>query len=259
MKYCLSSRQESAYLKKADEIKVDFRDRRSIPDLTEKYPEKTIVLMCYKDNIINWKEIHNWNVLCRGKLIMCLASVEDVEECKNEGVPFYFGYPVKTFFELNALKDLGVCYVRLGEPLFFELNKVKNIGIPVRAVPNVAYVDIFPHKDGVCGTWIRPEDVDVYEDYIEVFEFEDSEDIIREQALYRIYAEQKQWPGDLNMLFTNFDYPGVNRMILPEIASKRINCGQRCQSNGACKICYRALSLAIPEKIRDYMEATDQS
>ena len=39
MKFCLRNRQESIYLMKADEIKVDFRDRRSIPDLIEKYPE----------------------------------------------------------------------------------------------------------------------------------------------------------------------------------------------------------------------------
>ena len=259
MKYCLRSRQEAVYLNKADEIKVDFRDRRSIPDLTEKYPEKKIILMCYKDEIIDWSDVHTWNVLCRGNLIMCLSSVDDVQGCKDEDVPFYFGYPIKTFFELNSLKDMGVCYVRLGEPLFFELDKVRRFGIPVRAVPNVAYVDMFPHADGVCGTWIRPEDTDVYEDYVEVFEFEDSNDIKKEQALFRIYAEQRIWPGDLNMLITNFNYPGVNRMILPDIAPRRTNCGQRCQSGGACKICYRAVGLADPGRIRDYMEATDQS
>ena len=33
MKYCLNSRQEAAYLQKADEIKVEFRDRDIISDL----------------------------------------------------------------------------------------------------------------------------------------------------------------------------------------------------------------------------------
>lgn len=44
MKVCLSSRLPSVYLEKADEIRVQFRDRRSLPDLFDKYPEKTIIL-----------------------------------------------------------------------------------------------------------------------------------------------------------------------------------------------------------------------
>ena len=45
MKFCLSSRQSKQYLEKADEIKVDFRDRNSIPDLAIDYPDKTIILV----------------------------------------------------------------------------------------------------------------------------------------------------------------------------------------------------------------------
>jgi hypothetical protein len=37
----MSSRQSPEYLQKADEIKVQWRDRRIIPDLSEKYPNAT--------------------------------------------------------------------------------------------------------------------------------------------------------------------------------------------------------------------------
>ena len=47
MKFCLSSRQSKQYLEKADEIRVDFRDRNSIPDLAMDYPDKTIILVQY--------------------------------------------------------------------------------------------------------------------------------------------------------------------------------------------------------------------
>ncbi len=54
MKFCLSSRQSKQYLEKADEIKVDFRDRNSIPDLAMDYPNKTIILVQYPgDELIN--------------------------------------------------------------------------------------------------------------------------------------------------------------------------------------------------------------
>lgn len=256
MKYCLKNRQESLYLKKANEIKVDFRDRRSIPDLIEKYPEATIILMCYPGEEINWTDCEKWKILSRDKFILCLSNLDDAPNCKENGIPFYIGYPVKTFYELRALKELGVCYVRLAEPLFFQMDEVKQFGIPIRAVPNVAYIDGFPRKNGVCGTWIRPEDIDTYAPYVEVLEFE-AADIDKEQALYRIYAEQKEWPGEMDMLFTNFNYQGYNRMIMPKVAESRLNCGQRCQASGACRICYRAADLAIPDKFDYLKETTD--
>lgn len=45
MKFCLSSRQSKEYLEKADEIRVDFRDRNIIPELATEYPDKTIILV----------------------------------------------------------------------------------------------------------------------------------------------------------------------------------------------------------------------
>ena len=258
MKYCLNSRQELQYLQKADEIKVEYRDKDSIPSLIEKYPGKRIILMCYFNEILDWKELNRWNILSRNNFMLCLASVAYADDCKEHGIPFYMGYPVKTYYELRALKELGVSYVRLAEPLFFEMDTVKQFGVPVRMVPNVAYIDGLPREDGVCGTWVRPEDLDLYENYVEVVEFEDA-DLKKEQALFRIYAEQKNWPGDLQMIITNLNHDGLNRIIVPDFAEKRLNCGQRCQKASNCKLCYRALTLAMPDKIRDYMEATGQS
>ena len=38
MKFCLRNRQIGEYLQKADEIKMEYRDHKSIPDEFEKYP-----------------------------------------------------------------------------------------------------------------------------------------------------------------------------------------------------------------------------
>ena len=258
MKYCLSSRNQSGYLTKADEIKVEYRDRKEIPDLFEKYPEATIILQCFfYEEDLEWDNIKLWNNLSQGKFMLALGNIDDAQECKKLGIPFYYGFPIKTFYELHALARLGVSYVRLAEPIFFEMDKVKNIGIPVRAVANVAYNDGLPREDGVCGTWIRPEDVPTYEPYVSVIEFEDC-DPRKERALYRLYAEKNHWPGDLGMIISNFNHLGVNRMILPEVAEKRLNCGHRCQEGAACRICYRALLLADPEKMAEYRDKMEE-
>lgn len=58
MKFCLRSRQSDMYLQKADEIKVDFRDRNSIPDLADKYPDKTIILVQYVGDELNGDDLN---------------------------------------------------------------------------------------------------------------------------------------------------------------------------------------------------------
>lgn len=258
MKICVGNRQSIEYLNKADEIKVQFRDRRAIPDYIEKYPGKTIIVEHrFGDDPIDekdWKEFKIDNTLARENFYLCLSSLQDTVLCKEYGLKFYLGYPVQTFYELQGLKNLGVSFVKLGAPLFFEMDKVKQIGIPVRAIPNVAYADGLPREDGVCGTWIRPEDVELYEDYITSYEFEDC-DKAKEQALFRIYGEKHAWSGELDYIITNINYKGTNRMIPQDFTQHRLNCGQRCQSGSSCKLCYRYLNLANPEKIKEYKEA----
>ena len=256
MKYCLSSRQQIAYLNQADEIKVQYKDRNIIYDFSQKYTTATFILETPLDTSveINWKEIENYRTVTQDRLVLCLANLKDALECHNRDIPFYFGFAISSFYELQSLKSLGVRYVRLAPPLFFELDKVKNIGIPVRAVPNVAYDAYFPHENGICGQWIRPEDVEVYEPYIEVLEFEDA-DLPKERALFRIYHDAHEWPGELNMLFTNFNHPGLNRLMPDkDLALRRTNCGQRCQAGGSCRLCERYIWLAQPQVIEDLYE-----
>ena len=254
MKFCLSSRQDHSYLVKADEIKVDYRDRRILPDLYEKYPEAKFILNLWQCDIeeVDLNEIKEYNILSKGRLTACING-NQYHYCQDIQLPFYFGFPITGFAELRSVADLGVTYVVLGEPLFFKMDRVKQFDIPVRAVPNVAHYNYLPRPDGVCGTWIRPEDVELYEPYIVTLEFEDC-DKAKEQALFRIYAEQKNWPGELKDIISNFKYEGTNRMLDSEFGKRRLICGQRCQETGTCQLCYRALRLANPQKIREYAE-----
>jgi len=156
MKVCLNSNLGQEYLKKADEIRVrDFNNVDIIPDLIEKYPDATIVL---NEPFSRWiteedlQKLKTTNILCKNKFILCLRDLTYVDFYKENDIKFYYGYPVSSFFQLDALADLGVCYVRLDAPLFFDLDKVKKYGVPVRAVPNVSYIDGIRRINGVLGT-----------------------------------------------------------------------------------------------------------
>ena len=261
MKFSMSARQSQEYLQKADEIKVQWRDRRIIPDLFEKYPNATINLTRYfqDDEEIDWKEINNYNILSQGKLVLGLTKPEEMEEARKNNYKFYYLSAIRTFQELNEVSAFGVCRIRLGAPLFFQLEKVRRVySGPIYAIANMASNDsLFERKDGVTGLWIRPEDIPTYEPYIELIEFVGN--IKQEQALFRIYAQNHEWPGELNMLVQDLNYPCTNRMVPPVLAETRLHCGQRCQEGGSCRICYRMFDLANPERIRNYLEATKEN
>ncbi len=259
MKVCLSGRQTNEYLLKANEIKIPYKDRKALSDYFINYPDANIILEIYSsDNIVDWKEIEHFNILSKGKLIICLSDTKEINQCKKLGIPYYLGYPIASFYDLQAVIALGVEYVRLDAPLFFKLDQIKNLDIKIRAVPNIAYLAYLHRENGVCGTWIRPEDISLYEDYIDVIEFEDA-DQKKEQALYRIYMEEKAWSGNLDMIITNLNYSAINRLIVPNFGEMRISCGQRCQETQDCEFCYRALDLANPTLLSEYRDAMNLS
>lgn len=207
----------------------------------------------YTDSI-DWEDIKRYKIICRNNFIIALNTLTNINYCHKENIRFYWNFPINNFYDLQALKNLGAEYALIDSPIFHDIQKAASIGIKLRVVPNIAYYAYIPRKDGVCGSWIRPEDLHLYEPYIEAIEFEDC-DIKKEQALYRIYCEQKAWPGDLGMIITNLNYTGVNRMIPEELTLKRMSCGQRCQSGSSCQLCYRYLKLADPKLLAKYKQS----
>lgn len=257
MKFSLSSRQSDEYLAKADEIKVQYRDRNIIPEFIEKYPNAIINLRRFwqdQEEPIDWTQINMYHVLAQGRFILGLSSIDEIKTAKEKGYAYYYTAPAYTFQQLNDYKNLGVCFVQLGAPLFFQMEKVKRIGVPVRHVANMAYsTSEFEHDDGVIGTWIRPEDVATYEPYIDTIEFFGNK--TQEQTLYRLYAEQHTWSGELGLVVPDLNYICTNRMVPPTLAEARLNCGQRCMETGMCHLCYRTMDLANPTLLRPVLEA----
>lgn len=260
MKFSLHLRTASAaYLKKADEIVIEYRDRRAIPDYAKKYPDAWLALEVLPDTQWEISEIKEYFILAKQKLILCLPDMRDprIEGLKAAGIPFFWGYTITTFWELQALMNLGVSQVRIGAPIFFKTDKLKKFNITKRVCANVAHEGYLPFVDGKSGSWIRPEDVEAYDDVFDIIEFADCKEH-KEEALYRIYAEQKHWPGRVDMIITNIQTEAYNRMIPEDFAAARKNCGQRCISGSACRICDHILHLANPELIREYKKAIEE-
>ena len=242
MKYCLSARQPDSILKKADEIKIELRDFRSIPEYIEKYTDKTLILE-FTNSIpegFNWDDIVRYSDLMGGGFYCALSDLSLVPECSLRNLKFYYKYAATTLYEVEGLKNVGVSYILVGAPLLFDLKTVSNYKVPIRAVANLAYEPYIKHKNGLIGGWIRPEDVDKYATYIDTLEFYgDSVRHEKEETLYKIYAKDKTWPGNLNLIIEHLNFDVDNRLIYDDgFSERRMNCKQKCVSEpGSCHYC----------------------
>lgn len=256
MKYSLSSRQTAEYLNKCDEIKVKYRDRDIIFDLIEKYPGKTINLV--KDfsdtEIIDWKEIGKFITLTQGNFILGVSFNDELLSCKKlaqeKNLKFYYTKPIKSYQELFDLVGyIRVSQVIVDAPLFFDLENVRrqfgHYDVSIRVCANSSRKNAELCTNGLYGAWIRPEDITMYDDLIDIVDF-DFKELSEERALFRIYAEGQGWPSELGVIVSNLNYPFWNDGVSSAFTRNRISCRQKCMEGSSCQTCNRFAMLSKP-------------
>jgi hypothetical protein len=162
--------------------------------------------------------------------------------------------------QFHILLKAGVSDINISGPLAFEMSKVKRVlevldrKVIIRATPNIV-TNLNPNTDPLIGFYIRPEDVEVYEDFIDVFEFEG---VKYQDTFFSIYAENKSFIGNLNQCIYNFQKPIDNKGLITLFGERRRDCGRQCLSGGLCKRCYTLANLAKPmgERARDKIMET---
>lgn len=259
VKYCLSSRQPKGTLQKADEIKLRYTDIDIMYDFIEEMPNKTYILDIPREESLNW-DVKTCQMFAeKVDFILCIHDLRVAKLCAAAGIKWYWAYPVTTFYELQGVIALNPCYVYITAPLSMDLEKVKNItDIPLRMSPNLAYDAYIPRENGVRGQWVRPEDTDRYGAYIDTYEFATS-DLQKERTLFHVYAENGEWPGNLNLLLTNLDFDIDNRTVPDEVIEARMVCGQRCMAGGRCRLCESAFNCMATLRHKYYEKKREES
>lgn len=243
----ISCRQPLIFLHEATEIRVNYDDIERLKDfVTEEWTcTADVVIYLPREQLIDWDIIDIYkNVL---KLTLAVEDTSQIGYCIDRGYKVFWAYPVSSFWELRSVLSLGVSQVLLDAPLYFDLPKVKNLcgdDVEIRLVVNKCYNEHLPHENGICGTYIRPEDIEEYSNFVDHFEFEADNKLSKEHTLYNIYVKDKEWPGDLDVLLNNFGVSVDNRgfdLISEEdekmYAHRRMTCGQKCQSISYCNFC----------------------
>ena len=252
MKCCLSYNQAPHYLQKADEIKFPWGKRDLLKDYSETYPDKTFILQhIFPAKQFDINEIFEIFDEIDNTLILCVGNVEDCYSAAENDIPYYYAFPVATYQEFNGLKILNPEYIIPGAPLFFNMPFLKDSEVPIRVFPNIGNLTDFPQQEPAHGTWIRPEDLEFYGQFIDAYEFTNVT-ISQEAALFRIYHEQKQLIGPLGLIIDSikWDYAGHSDLIQEDLVSHRIQCKQKCESKETnCHLCETALHLANPKRL----------
>lgn len=261
MKYCLRyQRFNTELMKSADEILINYnKSDTTLLDFLQKYEEKRIIISV--SDIEDFKltrEIEKIKairqVYTNFNICMRLETIDNelISELKECGIPFFIRKFVNDWDTFDGLIKLGVSDMYIVETLAFEMDKcgerAHEFGINIRVFPNIAQSQ-FSNTEDIKKFFIRPEDVHYYESYVDVFEF--FGDISKENTIYKVYAIDEQWFGELRELIIGLQDDIDGRYIIPRFGEKRVLCAKKCMKNGKCDLCNTVKELANTLRERD--------
>ena len=228
----------------------------------------------YRENIVQVLQEQNWKEEQRIIIDVTLGGTPDIVPilmmCKKEHkniairldkiqedlinemreaedpIPFFYSNHINTADEVYGAIKKGVSDVYITESLAFNIAEVgkycKNKGINVRVIPNIAQYRV-GYKNEIpdpCKFFIRPEDTDIYEPYVDVFELIGPND--RLSVLFEIY-NNKQWLGDLQTLIVGLNESFFNTGLVPYFGPERTKCNQKCMQE-KCNLCLQMKDLS---------------
>ena len=276
MNYCLDYYENNPYMDKAEELNINITNLKT----------QSI------DEIKQWLELHKnqrINICTRDKeqeelieqafelqaampqynIYINLASIyipffkEKIFDNYRKN-KYYFNMPVKNIGDIYNAIDLEVDEVYISGDLAFVLPQAKELldfrNIKIRAFPNICQKEWNGKTPSAFkGFFIRPENVDLYANYIDTLEFYGLDNEQKQNVLYETYAIEKRWYGPIKEIIIGLDDCDIdNRFIIPRFAQKRINCGRSCLYNNKCQLCDIIVALSNTLKQADLIVEEDK-
>lgn len=239
-----------------DEIIIRFEDNDiALTEFLTEHAHQQVVVQI--NNMSEFSEQEQWRLLNavyeqHKNLAVCLYNLHKFAEFNAEelraiaqlNVPWFSGNLISTFDQLNYMLTIGASQVYIVEDLGFDLRRAKRVcssrGAQIRVFPNVAQASVH-QTPALKKFFIRPEDLQLYSDCIDIVEFWGPTD--RQAILRRIY-EKGRWPGDLSDLILDFDLSIDSNRILNQFGEVRKSCGRKCMKGDSCSICEKISSVA---------------
>lgn len=259
MKYCLKYNQLSQFLNQADEIAIKYMEDKGLVSFLEKFSSKRIILLI-DEKIFSMNEVRKLIAIRQQypeydfTVSLLYYSKDIISLLRPNNIPFYISEPCCNWETLNLYVDAGVSDVVIGGELGFMLRDLHQYiekldrRVYVRAIVNKS-TNQFKETNPLKGFYIRPEDIDKYEGFIDVVEFYNS---TMQDLFYSIYHDDKIFLGSLNQIIYGVFEDIDNKSILPSFADRRLHCGRGCLKGRHCRFCDIVLKTA--NKIEPYIE-----
>lgn len=257
MKYAMFYNKLSKYRYSADELIINYNGSDGILDFLSKHNDQTVIFNIDDINsFLNDKMLVPLSVYANAKLKIPFDQI-DLLKAEMEKAKVFPKFMVNVRCEnwdmLYYLKNKGVSDIYITDSMGFEIKNVAKIlhedNIAIRVYPNICQNHIGIHEpNNITSFWIRPEDYELYEEYIDVFEL-DLHDINIYDIIYKAYAIDKKWFGKLNEIITYLNSDIDNRSLPPSFGVPRLNCGKRCMKDKSCHLCekYKYISDIMKE------------
>ena len=255
MKYCVDYDKRFNYLDEIDEIRINYmKQKAEALQYIQKHPQQCVILIIddYQKALDN-KDLEKLSNIAQEHpelnfKVEFMNIIDNIQDY-NFNFKYFFNIYVDNWDTLIGLINLGVSDVYIINELGFELNKIAEIAhknnIKIRCFANIAQSS-WKKSDPIKKFFIRPEDIQVYERYIDIIYFIGK--IEKINIYYKIYKYDKKWYGNLNEIIAELDeedkYDFDSRYIIPRFAETRIKCGKKCLKGGKCQICERVMQLA---------------
>lgn len=257
MKYCIDYTPKSVKMDVADEINVPFNrnDILSLLDFLEKHKkQRTNIYIKDLEECLQYKIVEKMIKIKKEHSDFNFALKFDdynsdlpIQLLQEAEMDFFFNIGVAQWEDLLRSLSLGVSDVYITGELGFELDEVAAM-----AHKNNASVRVFPNLSqrawngipAIKTFFIRPEDTEAYEKYIDIFEFYG--DRKKHDLYYEIYAENKEWYGKINEIIIDLDLDFTldSKYTIPRFGEKRATCNRKCLKGGKCQICERIEELS---------------
>ena len=249
MAFCLEYYpfQDRVY-KEVGQIKIKYNPKDiTLEEFLEKYIDKTIIIDVtgqFEDNdakLLKGLYDKYKNI----KLIIDCYDEDHLNKVIEYDIPFFFCNYANSLDKMAGLAKYYPTDMYICEELGFSLEKVSDFlhskDIKVRVFPNICQSN-FAKTPSLVTFFIRPEDIELYSQYVDVFELIADKD--RQGIIYKVYKQGK-WFGPIKEIIPSFKHDLDSRFLIKAFGEIRIKCGKRClYKPKSCNICDSLVDLA---------------
>ena len=254
-KFCMPFKRSKYYNADVKEFSIKYKNElEKLTDfLTFVDPEQRVNI---KIEALTQEDVDNF-ILIKAKhpdtnFALVVRNIDTLAQFQSQlldaKIPYYVDCFCDSMSFFLGLVKLKVCDILIGGDLGFMIKDISEAAhrnnINVRVCCNLAQSIICTEvADDIVSFFVRPEDVEVYSQYVDTFEFFDPErDNYNLDVIYEVYAKDGKWSGRLSEIMIEFEDTTNNFYLMPNFADRRLNCGKKC-ALGKCKLCYELNTL----------------